>query len=186
MKIYTKTGDEGTTGLIGGVRVSKGAPRIIAYGEVDELNACLGVIRAETPHVLLKNALGEVQHQLFTIGAQLASPHADPKIERITAAHIESLERQIDAMQQTLPPLKNFVLPGGSKTAAFLHLARTVCRRAERSMVLLSQMPNEPVDTWVLTYINRLSDYLFVMSRLANQLEKIDDIPWIPQRVPTP
>ncbi|NDC24248.1 MAG: cob(I)yrinic acid a,c-diamide adenosyltransferase [Proteobacteria bacterium] len=182
MKIYTKTGDEGMTGLIGGVRISKGAPRIIAYGEIDELNACLGVIRAETPHILLKNAIGEIQHQLFTIGAQLAAPHTDPKIERITAAHVESLERQIDAMQQTLLPLKHFILPGGSKTAAFLHLARTVCRRAERSMVALSQSPQEPVDVWCLTYINRLSDYLFVMSRLANQLEKIEDIPWIPQK----
>ncbi|NBX75842.1 MAG: cob(I)yrinic acid a,c-diamide adenosyltransferase [Proteobacteria bacterium] len=182
MKIYTKTGDTGTTGLLGGTRVSKGAPRIVAYGEIDELNACLGVIRAETPHIPLKNALGEIQNHLFTVGAQLASPNSDPKIERITAAHTESLERQIDAMQQTLAPLRNFVLPGGSKTAALLHLARTICRRAERSMVLLSQHPSEPVDTWVLMYINRLSDYLFVMSRVANQLENIQDIPWIPQK----
>ncbi|NBV50156.1 cob(I)yrinic acid a,c-diamide adenosyltransferase [bacterium] len=182
MKIYTKAGDDGTTGLFGGTRISKSAPRIMAYGEIDELNACLGVIRAETPHLPLKNALGEVQNHLFTVGAQLASPNADPKIERMTAAHTESLERQIDAMQQTLSPLKNFILPGGSKTAAFLHLARTVCRRAERSMVLLSHMPDETVDAWVLSYINRLSDYLFVMSRVANQLEHLSDIPWIPHR----
>jgi len=182
MKIYTKTGDTGTTGLLGGIRISKGAPRITAYGEIDELNACLGVIRAETPHLPLKNALGEVQHHLFTVGAQLASPDSDPRIERITAAHVESLERQIDAMQQTLSPLKNFILPGGSKTAALLHLARTICRRAERSTVVLSQLPGEPVDNWVLMYINRLSDYLFVVSRLANQLEKVPDVPWIPQK----
>jgi len=99
----------------------------------------------------------------------------------MTAAHVESLERQIDAMQHSLLPLKNFILPGGSKTAALLHLARTICRRAERSTVHLSEIPNEPVDTWVLMYINRLSDYLFVMSRVANQLEKIEDTPWIPQ-----
>lgn len=182
MKIYTKTGDTGTTGLLGGARLSKGAPRIIAYGEIDELNACIGVIRAETPHIPLKNALGEIQHHLFTVGAQLAAPHTDPKIERMTAAHVESLERQIDAMQQTLPALKHFILPGGSKTASLLHLARTICRRAERSIVLLSQIQGEPVDEWVLKYVNRLSDYLFVMSRLANQLEQLEDVPWIPAK----
>jgi len=183
MKIYTKTGDSGMTGLLGGTRLSKGAPRIIAYGEIDELNAFIGVVCAETPHEPLKKVLGEVQNHLFTVGAQLASPHQDPKIERITAAQVESLERQMDAMEQSLPPLQNFILPGGSKTAALLHLARTVCRRAERSMVYLSQIPSEPVDEWLLVYINRLSDYFFVMSRVANQLENISDTPWIAQKI---
>lgn len=171
------------TGLFGGTRVSKGAPRIIAYGEIDELNAFIGVVRAETPHEPIRKVLGEVQSHLFTIGAQLASPNSDPKIERITAAQVESLERQMDAMEQSLPSLKNFILPGGSKTAALLHLARTVCRRAERSMVYLSQLPDEPVDEWLLVYVNRLSDYFFVMSRIANQLENVPDNLWIPQKM---
>lgn len=178
MKIYTKTGDAGMTGLFGGARVSKSAPRIAAYGEIDELNALLGVAAAETPHDAIKDSLRQNQSTLFTLGAQLASPKADPKIERITNSHIEFLERQIDAMTGTLPPLKNFILPGGSRTAALLHVARTVCRRAERSIVYLSSLEGEQVDRWVLTYVNRLSDYLFVMARLANQLEKIPDIEW--------
>ena len=182
MKIYTKTGDQGTTGLFGGTRVSKSSPRIAAYGDIDELNALIGVAMAETPHDPIKKALGEVQIHLFTLGAQLASPQADPKIERITTAQIEGLERQMDTISETLTPMRYFILPGGSKTSAFLHLARTVCRRAERLCVHLSGLPNEPVDKWVLIYINRLSDFLFVLARLANQLEKTADVPWIPQK----
>jgi cob(I)alamin adenosyltransferase len=182
MKIYTKTGDKGETGLFGGGRVLKSSPRIAAYGEVDELNALLGVARAETPHEPIKKALAEVQSNLFVVGAQLASPKGDPKIERITSAHSESLERQMDVMSESLPPLKSFILPGGGKTSAFLHLARTTCRRAERSMVYLANLPDEKVDSWLLIYVNRLSDYLFVLARLANQLESVDDIPWVPAR----
>lgn len=182
VKIYTKTGDQGMTGLFGGGRVSKNSPRIAAYGEIDELNALLGVVISETTHELIKKSLLEIQSNLFVLGAQLASPGTDPRIERITSKHVESLERQIDAMDSTLKPLKNFILPGGGKTSALLHLARTVCRRAERSSVHLSNLPGETVDQWVLIYVNRLSDYLFTLGRLANQLEKIEDIPWVPAK----
>lgn len=182
MKIYTKTGDKGTTGLFGGGRVPKDSPRIAAYGEVDELNATLGVVRAETPHEAIRKALSEVQTHLFTVGAQLASPKVDPKIEVITAAQVEGLERQIDAITETLPEMRHFILPGGGKTAALLHLARTVCRRAERSIVHLGGLPEEPVDHWVLTYVNRLSDFLFILARLANQLEGVEDVPWKPKK----
>jgi cob(I)alamin adenosyltransferase len=182
MKIYTKTGDAGTTGLYGGGRVSKCDPRIEAYGEIDELNAVLGIVIAHSAQSLIQSTLRQIQNHLFILGAQLASPHTDPKIERITSAHIDFLERQIDVMTESLPPLTHFILPGGSKTAAHLHLARTVCRRAERRAVHLSQLPNESVDQWVIMYINRLSDFLFVFSRLANQLENVQDIPWIPQK----
>ncbi len=167
------------TGLFGGGRVSKSSPRIAAYGEIDELNALLGLARAETPHDHLKKVIGEIQYTLFTLGAQLASPAADPKIEVITAKHVDGLERQIDVITGSLPQMRHFILPGGSKTSALLHLARTVCRRAERSAVHLTSLPNEPVDKWVLIYINRLSDFLFILARLANQLESVEDVPWI-------
>ena len=179
MKIYTKTGDKGTTGLFGGGRVAKDSPRIAAYGEVDELNSILGIVRAETAHASIQSSLTQIQSTLFTLGAQLASPRSDPKIERITAQQVDYLERQIDAITETLTPLRTFILPGGSKAAASLHLARTVCRRAERAIVRLKSLPNEPVDDWLLTYINRLSDFLFVLARLANALEKVEDVPWI-------
>ena len=182
MKIYTKTGDAGTTGLYGGGRVPKSSPRITAYGEIDELNATLGVVRSETPHEAIQKALEEVQATLFTVGAMLASPKVDPRIEVITSAHVESLERQIDTITENLAPLRQFILPGGGKSAALLHLARTVCRRAERGIVYLTGIPNESVDHWVLTYVNRLSDYLFILARLANQLEQIEDVPWKPKR----
>lgn len=182
MKIYTKTGDEGTTGLFGGKRVPKDSPRIAAYGEVDELNALLGLAAAETPHDLLRKTLTDIQVNLFTLGAQLASPSSDPKIEVLTASHIDGIERQIDAISQTLEPLKTFILPGGSRTAALLHLARTVCRRAERGTVHLTSLPGEQVDRWILIYLNRMSDFLFTLARLANQLEKVEDVPWKPNR----
>jgi cob(I)alamin adenosyltransferase len=182
MKIYTKTGDKGTTGLYGGARVSKSAPRISAYGDIDELNAILGVVRAETPHDAIKKALADIQTTLFTLGAQLASPKTDPKIEVITAAHIDSLERQIDVISESLPQMRHFILPGGGKTSALVHLARTVCRRAERAAVYLASLPGESVDHWLLVYINRLSDYLFILARLANQLERIEDTPWLPTK----
>lgn len=182
MKIYTKTGDAGTTGLYGGSRVSKDSPRITAYGEIDELNALMGVVRAESPHEPVRQALISIQRSLFTVGAQLASPGTDPQIACITAKEVDFLERQMDVMTETLPPLKQFILPGGGKTAAFLHLARTVCRRSERSLVQLSKIPGEQVDPWLLIYMNRLSDFLFVLARLGNQLERIDEIPWNPKK----
>ena len=179
MKIYTKTGDKGTTGLYGGKRVSKDSPRITAYGEIDELNAVIGIIRAETTHQALKESLAEIQNVLFICGAELATPLPDPKIPVVTSAHSEVLERQIDAISENLQPMKHFILPGGSKTAAYMHLARTVCMRAERSVVRLGTLPGENVSQWVVIYLNRLSDYLFTTARLANQLENIADIPWL-------
>lgn len=179
MKIYTKTGDKGTTGLYGGARVSKDSPRIAAYGDVDELNALLGVARAESTHEPIRKALSEIQTALFILGAELASRKPDPKIPVITAAHVDGLERQIDVITDTLTPMRNFILPGGTKTSALLHLARTVCRRAERSIVHLTSLPDENVANWDLIYINRLSDFLFILARLANQLEQVEDVPWI-------
>lgn len=182
MKIYTKTGDKGLTALLGGTRVHKDAPRIQAYGEVDELNALLGLVVVECPHEPIRKTIGEIQVALFSLGAQLASPTGDSKVEVITAKHVDSLERQIDVITETLAPLKNFILPGGTRTGALLHCARTVCRRAERNTVHLMQLPGESVDQWVLIYLNRLSDFLFVLARLANQLEGVADIPWVPNR----
>jgi cob(I)alamin adenosyltransferase len=182
MKIYTKTGDQGMTGLYGGARVSKDSFRITAYGEVDELNSVLGIVRAGTQQAAIQNALIEVQNTLFTLGAELAAPSANPGIEVITTAHVDWLERQIDAMSSTLSELKQFILPGGSKTSAYLHLARTICRRAERASVKLNTTPGEKVDHWVLVYLNRLSDFLFVLARVANQLEGIEDTPWVSNR----
>lgn len=181
MKIYTKTGDNGITGLIGGQRVSKSSPRIAAYGDVDELNSILGIVCMETSHAPVKESLGQIQTALFTVGAQLASPKNVPKSEMITSVHIDFLERQIDVISEQLPELRNFILPGGGRTASYLHLARTVCRRAERSIVSLASLENEIVDGWLMIYINRLSDFLFTIARLANQLESIEDIPWKPR-----
>lgn len=182
MKIYTKTGDSGTTGLIGGQRVSKNAPRIAAYGDIDEVNALLGMVICESSHSAIKDSLSEIQKTLFTIGAQLASPNANPNIEVVTSKQVDFLERQMDVISTNLPEMRHFILPGGSRTSAWLHLARTVCRRAERSIVALIGQDGESVDHWLLTYVNRLSDYLFVLSRLANQLEGIEDIPWKPEK----
>ncbi len=182
MKIYTKTGDKGTTGLYGGGRVSKDSPRIAAYGDIDELNALIGLACAETQHAPLKKTLSEVQSALFILGAELASPNPDPKLPVITSAQIDALERQIDVISETLSPMRNFILPGGSKASAILHLARTVCRRAERSVVHLNSLPDESVDHWVLVYLNRLSDFLFILARLANQLAGVEDVPWIAEK----
>jgi cob(I)alamin adenosyltransferase len=169
MKIYTKTGDDGTTGLIG-TRTRKDDPRVCAYGEVDELNAVLGVALVELPadgHALLRG----IQRDLFAIGAQLADPQAKIAASREKAAiapvRIEELERAIDAAEAGLPALRAFILPGGSRSGALLHLARTVCRRAERAMVALAA--TSPLDPLLVTYVNRLSDLLFVLARQENQ-----------------
>lgn len=181
MKIYTKTGDGGMTSLFGGEKVSKSDPRVAVYGEVDELNAALGVVCAQTRHEAIRTALSTVQGRLFTIGAFLASSKQEPKIEKITSSDVDSLERQMDVIDQTLPRLSRFILPGGSVTSSYLHLARTVCRRVERQLVGLQQRPGSiPVDPWIGIYLNRLSDFLFVLARLANQLEKIPDTEWKP------
>jgi cob(I)alamin adenosyltransferase len=170
VKIYTKTGDAGQTGLIDGSRVAKDDPRVAAYGEVDELNAMVGVARAHAGDPAARGLLYAVQKDLFALGAQLADPQARigtrKKKAAVTAEQVEVLERAIDERERSLPPLTAFVLPGGTPAAAFLHLARTVCRRAERTAVALSR--REGVDPLVIAYLNRLSDLLFVLAREAN------------------
>jgi cob(I)alamin adenosyltransferase len=172
MKIYTKTGDDGTTGLIG-LRVRKDDPRVSAYGEVDELNAVLGLVCAEAAgsEAELGALLRDIQRDLFAIGAHLADPQSRVTKSRdktdISAAGIAELEQAIDAAEATLPPLTAFILPGGARLGATLHLARTVCRRAERTVVTLAAQ--SPVDPLIVTYLNRLSDLLFVLARRENQ-----------------
>jgi cob(I)alamin adenosyltransferase len=178
MKIYTKTGDDGTTGLIGGARVRKSDRRIECYGTVDELNAALGLAAAVTEGELTKR-LRTVQEDLFVIGSHLAAPEHSAqaaKLPLLDESIVARLEMQIDAAEADLPPLRNFILPGGSEAAARLHVARAVCRRAERLLVEFAM--DRPVPTVVLTYLNRLSDWLFVQARWANLRAGIADIPW--------
>ncbi len=170
VKIYTKAGDTGQTGLIDGSRVAKDDLRVAAYGEVDELSATLGVARAHAADPAVRGLLHDVQKDLFALGAQLADPQALIGTRKLKAAvseaQVEALERAIDVREATMPALKAFLLPGGAPAGAFLHLARTVCRRAERSAVSLAA--REKVDPLVLSYLNRLSDLLFVLAREAN------------------
>jgi len=177
MKIYTKTGDSGETGLFGGPRVGKDAPRIAAYGDIDELNAVIGLARSLLPPREIDALLERVQHHLFDLGAELATPDpAKHGTHLLGPAEIAALEEAIDEMEGTLPPLRQFILPGGAPIAAQLHVARCVCRRAERSIVALSHI--DAVSATVLMYINRLSDFLFVMARFANQGSGTADVPW--------
>ena len=164
-KVYTKTGDEGLTSLISGVRVSKSSPRVEAYGDVDELNAVLGLTRVYVENEELGAMLVEIQNDLFIIGADLASP-PDVDVPRITPQRVEELESLIDKLLEELEPLKEFILPSGSAGGAYLHLSRTVSRRAERRIVSL--MNEEEVNQNTLIYMNRLSDLLFVMARVEN------------------
>jgi cob(I)alamin adenosyltransferase len=178
MKIYTRTGDDGTTGLLGPGRVRKNSPRIEAYGTLDELNALLGVARAREGVTAFDVLLGGIQSTLFTVGAQLATvaPQLRDALDRIGDADVRALETAIDALETELPALTTFVLPAGSPLAADLHLARTVCRRAERRVVSLAEQ--EPVDDAVLRYLNRLADLLFVMARAANHRAGVTEVPW--------
>jgi len=179
MKIYTKTGDAGTTGLFGGPRVSKDDVRICAYGSVDELNAVLGIARSTPLTDSLDAMLAQVQHQLFSIGAELATPNPEEHdLKWDGEPHVSQLEQWIDAMEGDLPPLRSFILPGGSPQAAHLHLARTVCRRVEREIVSLSHNPRVSDVSNIIIYLNRLSDMLFVMARRANQYQNVADVPW--------
>ena len=179
MKIYTKTGDDGTTGLFGGGRVSKDSSRIETYGTVDELNSVLGVARAALADETLRDLLRTVQQMLFVLGADLATPletRSNYKVPRITHAEVSQLERWIDEHESHLPPLQRFILPGGSAGAAHLHHARTVCRRAERALVHLTREQEIGPDDVV--FVNRLSDLLFVLARRANQLAGVADVEW--------
>jgi len=199
MKIYTRTGDSGTTGLFGGPRVAKDDHRIEAYGTVDELNAAIGCVRAtiatsamptdgDSSQGAVAEKLGRldqhlerVQQELFSIGAELASPDPDQfQLRVISEKHIESLEQWIDEAEADLQPLKQFILPGGSMPAAQLHLARCVCRRAERRVVSLADAveAEAPIGASLIIYLNRLSDYLFVASRWANAIVGVPDHPW--------
>jgi cob(I)alamin adenosyltransferase len=184
-KIYTRTGDAGSTALGSGERVPKHALRIAAYGTVDETNASLGMVRVHlgSGHPGLDAQIVRIQNDLFDLGADLCVPERGAKPEhealRITDAQVKRLEEEIDAMNSELRPLRSFVLPGGTPGAAALHVARTVCRRAERLMVELAAQPNEPVGAPALKYINRLSDYLFVASRYVNDRGE-RDVLWVP------
>lgn len=181
MKIYTKTGDAGETGLFAGPRVMKDDPRIAAYGSVDELNAVLGMLVASRSqgNIELADLITQVQSDLFSIGAELATP--DPVAQGmclLTEKRTEFLEQSIDAMEAQLAPLKTFVLPGGSPASASLHWARTVCRRAEREVVHLSQQAGVADCARIIIYLNRLSDWLFVMARRQNAIAGVPDQPW--------
>lgn len=178
MKIYTKTGDKGETSLFGGKRVPKHSLRIEAYGTVDELNSLLGVCRAYNTAQQLDAMLEELQHDLFTLGADLATPldAQSTSVKRIQSSDITRLEHHIDSLETALDPLKNFILPGGNKSAALLHFARTVCRRAERLVVQLSNQ--EPIGEQPLAYLNRLSDMLFVMARWVNSRSNTPETQW--------
>jgi cob(I)alamin adenosyltransferase len=180
-KIYTKTGDKGQTSLIGGTRVPKFDIRIEAYGTVDELNSNIGLVRDQEIDLHSQTILIEIQDRLFTIGSLLAADPENNKmaLPKISEKDIELLELEIDKMNEHLPEMKNFVLPGGHSTISFCHIARCVCRRAERSVLKLNEQ--SPVDELIYKYLNRLSDYLFVLSRKLTQDLKVTETAWKPR-----
>jgi cob(I)alamin adenosyltransferase len=183
MKIYTKTGDTGETGLFGGGRVRKDSVRVDAYGEVDELNATLGLARTLSMPTDLEALLHRLQDQLFTVGAALATPagtKASAHIPTLKPEWVTDMEQAIDTFETELSPMTHFILPGGSQAAAALHLARTVCRRAERRVVAAMREGEAPQE--VVTFLNRLSDLLFVMARIANHRVGVEDVKWIPEK----
>jgi cob(I)alamin adenosyltransferase len=181
MKIYTKTGDAGTTALFGGKRVSKADLRIDTYGTVDELNSWVGVLRDQSANSERQEELIEIQDRLFTIGSILATEPGNTKVKipALGESDIHFLEKKIDAMDAALEPMKFFVLPGGDQSVSFCHVARTVCRRAERLVIALHA--HEPVDAMVIKYMNRLSDYLFMLSRMITSDVGITETPWKPR-----
>jgi cob(I)alamin adenosyltransferase len=180
-KVYTRTGDDGSTGLGTGRRVPKTAPRIVAFGVVDELNAHVGVALAAQPAAEIAAVLRRVQNELFHLGSDLCVPEADKAampVPRVEQRHVDALERDLDLFTAELPPLENFILPGGAAGAAALHLARTICRRAERRIATLAR--DGDVSAHVLAYVNRLSDALFVMARYENLEAGVDEPLWRP------
>jgi cob(I)alamin adenosyltransferase len=181
MKIYTKTGDAGNTSLLGGKRVSKCDPRIDAYGTVDELNAFIGLLRDQRENESRTELLKEIQDRLFTIGATLASEPGKTNIKKpdLHEEDLELLETEIDKMESLLPELRNFILPGGHQVVSYCHLARTVCRRTERKVIDLMQ--TEYVDETVVKYLNRLSDYLFVLGRMIAMEQGAEEVTWKPR-----
>ncbi|MCB1213971.1 MAG: cob(I)yrinic acid a,c-diamide adenosyltransferase [Deltaproteobacteria bacterium] len=178
MKIYTKTGDQGKTGLFGGDRVAKDHPRIEAYGSLDEVNSLMGVVLSLEPPQKINEALLRVQQELFVLGSELATPHPSTQMAAsfIQETQVKTLEKEIDSWEKDLKPLKQFILPGGTPAAAYLHLARTVCRRAERLVVALAEKEN--IRSEVLEYLNRLGDWLFVAGRWTNQALGSKESPW--------
>ncbi|NQX81686.1 MAG: cob(I)yrinic acid a,c-diamide adenosyltransferase [Flavobacteriaceae bacterium] len=189
MKIYTKTGDKGTTGLYGGTRVAKHNIRIEAYGTIDELNSYIGLIKDLINDDKISDILLRIQNELFTMGAMLATPESSKtmrngkerlNIEKVETDNVLFLEQTIDDMDKKLKPMTSFVLPGGHPTISHIHIARCICRRAERIIVRLSEEEN--IEKEILKYTNRLSDLLFVLSRFMSFSLKIDEIPWIPKK----
>lgn len=183
LKIYTKTGDLGTTSLIGGTKVPKSHLRIESYGTIDELNSYIGLVGDLVPDTRVKAVLKEIQDRLFTIGSSLASdPDKEPlmKIPDLKEADVALLEEEMDQMHTVLPPMKHFILPGGHQAVSTLHISRCVCRRAERLCVNM-QEHNLFVDPLVIKYINRLSDYLFVLSRYIAHLLRVEEVAWKPR-----
>ena len=176
MKIYTKTGDDGTTGLIGNKRVKKSNPRIASYGMVDELNASIGIILSSKIGKDIHDLLTRIQNDLFVVGADLANPDLKNKSNRVTSEMTTYLEKEIDRLEEKLSPITYFILPGGDLIASQVHLARAICRRAEVNMVNLSET-NE-INNLCLIYMNRLSDLLFVVARTINKRKKISDVAW--------
>lgn len=179
MKIYTRTGDLGETGLLAGPRVGKDIARIETYGTVDELNAAIGVVRAEDLPESIDRLLDRVQHELFEVGAELATPDPVSRgLRTIGRPQVAALEAEIDSYEARLAPLSAFILPGGTRAAAALHLARTICRRAERRLVALIREAGLEISLDLLAYLNRLSDLLFVLARAANADAGRPDVPW--------
>ena len=176
MKIYTKTGDDGNTGLQGNYRIGKSHPRIVSYGTVDESNAALGIVLANPLDDDIRAVLTEIQNDLFLVGADLSNPNLNDVKNRVSLEMVEKLEQHIDKFELELPPLTNFILPGGDVSAAQLHYVRTVIRRAESQTVLLSE--KDEINSNCIKYLNRLSDLFFVMGRLINKRKNIDDFPW--------
>jgi cob(I)alamin adenosyltransferase len=176
MKGYTRTGDRGETGLYGGTRVGKENPRVEAYGAVDELNSQVGLARAIVKDTRTKKILKNVQEDLFTLGGDLASELVSAKVPRINKSHVDNLEKTVDSIHDELKPLRRFILPTGSVGAAQLHVARSVCRRAERRIASLAKI--ESINPEVMPYVNRLSSLLFVLARWVNQLDKVNEEEW--------
>jgi cob(I)alamin adenosyltransferase len=186
MKIYTKTGDKGMTSLFGGTRVPKYHIRVETYGTIDELNSYIGLLRDQTDDKAIKEKLVKIQNELFVIGSILATPPEKEKlksgknrlqIEPINITHIQYLENEIDLMNDNLPPMTHFILPGGHITVSYCHIARNICRRAERITTLLAE--KSTVDESILTYLNRLSDYLFVLARKLTKDLQVKEIKWV-------
>jgi len=178
VKIYTKTGDDGTTGLQNGIRTSKSNPRIVAYGTVDEINSFLGLILSEQIDEDIKKTFTKIQNDLFVVGSDLSNPNLNDSKNRVTDEMVKFLEEKIDSFENELSPITNFILPGGNLTASWVHISRAITRRAETKVITLSE--KEKINNFCGVYLNRLSDLLFVIARTINKRNRINDIIWKP------